>query len=1598
MNVNGGAIGFDMLFNTDGVKESIERADKQISAFVVKMVNGGGGVEKAFDGLVTSIDLSLRELDGASKVTQKTIKQIEQELDNLRKKNEDNPQLKSDADINKAKALKESLKEQMTYFDQTTSEIKRLEDEYEKLSGIYERFNQNQPIDIEKFIGVREADSIVENIKGKLEALSYSTKTGSSSMTKNYQEAFDAIDKGFLNIYSAIDINKKSLVELENKYKELGEAASEALMKGKDNKFRDLSQQQAAVKIELDERKKLIVALGEQDVALQEYNKQLEKEKTKVDESTNSRKRLRVQLLGVKDEMAKLEQKGKDAGLSLKEIQSTAEFQKLSEEAKRLSLAVNSANQQIKILTSVKGATLQGIVSGMSGLSGAFTTAQGAIGLFADKNEDLQKIMLKVQSLMSITMGLQAVSATLHQTSAFRLTVLTKAQAAYSAAIFATGKALIGFGLSANTARIAAQAFMGVVTLGLGVAITIVVTAITKLVSKFNEAKKATEEIAKSASEQVASLMKLSEQWKRLGDNLDAQKKFLRENGDEIKKLTGKTLDLSQADDLFIKNTGKFIEALILRARAEAQYQKVKEKAEELSKVDKKFEDEYKELAKQGTLKRRDGTDAIDETTGKPMLQFTSQKYSELKAEREKLKKETESFLSEFLKLSESEKQILKDLGLGSEEILEGSIAATEALISELKEKHKKATTDLERNDLAKQIREQEKLLAKMDQLQSDKSSKTGKDPFLKGLEEKKKAYQEYFKWLNAGYKNEAQQEFATLLENGTTYTEYLKNQRDKILGITEDMKKEVGRKMTEMFPGNVDLLARPLVNAAELVKKGWKDAGDGIATVFSSQFGIEDASGKVVEILVSPILPDGKVLSPKELEDYIYNELEGANDILKADKKGIVISVDVDSNGSAGDVLHQLQEQYYLTKDLSKSQKEMLHKLNTAIAEETTKTVMQEFEKDLQAQLNAARSIMEMLKIIEDRRKGLETDDSGLKEQKTKVLDKEQEDVAKKAKDEYNSALKAYSDYLDEKIGYELRYLDKRKELELAIEKETDNERKEILQNRLDTLNIEQKTENGTNYDELLKIYGGFEQKKQKIIDEYDEKRRIAQANNDEKLISELDKAQAKDISSLAFSDLIDTDIWSNLFGNLDELTAKQIDVLVREIESKFNSLIGVFNPVDLSNIRNKLNEAKAILIKDNPFKQVGESLKAIFNGASSDSKNSAQSIKQNWKQLAESTEKSFDFVTEAINSADFLKDAIGEVGATALSSMASVASVALAVSTSIKTAEKASVILLIIQAALVVVQAVSNVIKTIIGNNDKKIDKSIQQHESAIKNLEQAYESLGRAIKKSLGDEVYKNQKASIDNLKLQQQELLKMAELERTKKKGDENKAREYEAQVKEIGDKIEDMMSDMINNIISTDAKTIADQLGDAFIAAFSKGEDAAKAWGDSVKDIVAQIVRNMLIQELLQKPIGSILDKYSKKWVDEDGNFLGFDAVTNSLGGLSSELNSLTTDFTKGFDNFPEEVKKALLGTQDESDINSLSGAVKGITQQQADLLGGTANAMRVNQVESIEIFRDQLLHLVSIDMKIGISNQHLESIDSKISSTPHNPLRAEGII
>lgn len=245
----------------------------------------------------------------------------------------------------------------------------------------------------------------------------------------------------------------------------------------------------------------------------------------------------------------------------------------------------------------------------------------------------------------------------------------------------------------------------------------------------------------------------------------------------------------------------------------------------------------------------------------------------------------------------------------------------------------------------------------------------------------------------------------------------------------------------------------------------------------------------------------------------------------------------------------------------------------------------------------------------------------------------------------------------------------------------------------------------------------------------------------------------------------------------------------------------------------------------------------------------------------------------------------------------------------------------------------------------------------------------------------------------MKQQQKELQGMIAAEGSKKKKDNGKVNEWKEQIKEIDRTIADTIESMNKSLLDTDVKSVASQLGDAIVGAFESGKDAAAAWGESVKGIVNNVVKNLLIQKVLQEPIDKIISKYTSKWVGKDGAFVGFDAVVSDVSSLSSELTGLYPQLEQAIG----ALKNKLNITAAENDT-SLTGAVKGVTEETASIVAGQMNAMRINQVEASAILRQQLTALNSIVQNTSY-NRMLVEIHKELRAMNGgaDPLRSQGL-
>jgi hypothetical protein len=202
--------------------------------------------------------------------------------------------------------------------------------------------------------------------------------------------------------------------------------------------------------------------------------KQTDQYNKATDNTEKKAKSLTGQLRAMKQELALLEQEGKDG---------TAEFNKLATAAARLEDQIGDTRERVRVLASDTFA-FDVAVDATQNLAGAFSAVQGAVGLFTDDNEALQKTIAKTNSALALLNGLQQINAFVTGQSAAKLAVLNAAQRVNT---FVTGAATV-----ATKAWRAA-----LVATGIGAAIALLGT----LASKFIDVSEATDEAAQKAKE-----------------------------------------------------------------------------------------------------------------------------------------------------------------------------------------------------------------------------------------------------------------------------------------------------------------------------------------------------------------------------------------------------------------------------------------------------------------------------------------------------------------------------------------------------------------------------------------------------------------------------------------------------------------------------------------------------------------------------------------------------------------------------------------------------------------------------------------------------------------------------------------------------------------------------------------------------------------------------------------------------------------------------------------------------------------------------------------------------------------------------------------
>lgn len=1425
--------------------------------------------------------------------------------------------------------------------DNTTQEIvesiqiqKRVIEELEKtVADLNERINSVEPGTAQDAL-IEQANAARAELDGEKQGMVALINELNNLQRANEgaASASEDIRNGLSQIGAACEMHENAIAALKKEYEQITQTMNGALKSGNDNEYRALRDRAQAIKGEIATRKSLLNELREQSNALEDEASRMEQARAAAENTAQAHVSLRQQIRALKEEMADAVANGIDE-------QSEA-YKRMVNELGRLQDIQGDIQSQGSVLANDE-ATFAGILSGLNGVVGGFTAAQGAVALFAGENENLQKIMLKVQSLMSITMGLQQVAQTLNKDSAFSLITLNKAKewwnnllavgrgeqiastaatAADTTATIASTAATTGnaaaeqasntaktASVGASTGAAAAQAVQTasatagtVANIGLAGAFRMVGAAIKSIpvfgwilagisalialvshfVSKANESKKATEEWYNAIAENA---------YKPIASIMELSDKW---------NALGNDLE---AKKQFIENNKKAFEDLGVSVRdvvdaenvlvanktafINAQIEKAKatiylQQAQEKVKELIKKEQEYNAMSDTKSMWVQTSTFG----TGY-WVETANNEKKKAKTALDGLRAEISRGFQNAANAERNGWNILKKAGIGATQTYtKGSLGAIEQAIQLKQEALKHLTNN---DDYKKAMAEIEKLQKQADKITGKTTTSSGSGGGSShhrssgGGGTKKDAFLEKL----AKYKSE--------------YSRFLKwvNSNDPI--IQQAAKKE--------FDG--------------LLKQG--------ATYI----------------------------------DYLKNQRDN------------ILQVDVAKR--------------------SKTQNKQLRQLNDAIAEETKKTVLEAFNNELSDSLSNAKTVIEMLNVIEAKRKQLANDGTELDNAEKEALDNAEKQAKEKAEQETNALLTEYASYVEQKRRLEEQF---NADMELLNRKRakasTDAEKAEIDQaiaNRTKKYNAD--TSKVGDYDAILNQYGGYEQKKARIAEQYAERRRIAELNGNKDLLEKLAKAEQDELSKLQ-SDLIkNSGDWQNLFGNLDELTTKTIKRLIAKIEG-MKATIGVdLNPQDLKALTDQLNKARSEVEKRNPFTALGAAWKRLKEATKDGKGLGSDEAKKATKDVATAVSGSIDLINGTFNAVtnglqkmgvsmdDETQAILGDIGG--------IMDGASQVAQGIATGNPLSVI----QGSIGLLSSAFD----LFNSRDRKAEKQIKKHQEAIKQFENAYKQLEWQIGKALGGEVYKNQQAAIRNMKEQQEHLKASWEAEESKKKTDHDRVNDFKEQYAELGRQIEDMIDEISNDLLQTTAKDFANDLGDALVEAFSKSEDAAKAMETTVNSVLKNLVVNQLKKNFLENQLQGALDNLEKDMGYWNGDDFVFDGLTKAeIDRFKSAVGAASSKFNQALKQYEEIFKDMGLDDTDES----LTGAAKGISEESANILAGQMNAIRINQLDANEVLRQSLQALNTIAINTSY-NKYLSRIERIItileSNQGGNALRSQGL-
>lgn len=1353
-------------------------------------------------------------------------------------------------------------------------------------------------------------DAGIEQIEGKVAGLTSNVEVETSKISQllanvptlnievvtNASQSLSTIDTAYAELDRVIDTNRSSVLALEEQYRQLGSEISnlgrQAATPAIQAEYDALKQQRTAIKENIALRKKIVAEAEKVGDELYQTEQRLKKEAAAAEKSANSQVSLRTRLRQLREELVMMEASGQ---------RGTAQYRALQEEAGKLSDAWSDATAQATILAHDQRG-MQGLISGLSGVAGAFSVAQGTMSLFAGENEDLQKIMVKVQSLMAITIGLQQIQQTLNKDSAFTLVTLNGLkewwnkltgqsaveQAAETAATEINTAAQVA-NATTTAADTAAQTANNTATAGgtaAQVANTASTTAQTAATTAGTVATKAMSVAMKGLraaliSTGIGALVVL------LGSLVNWLMKAFEASSKADKEFEEQQEILKAGNEAYIKAS---MEIENYKNKLES-FKGTKAQEKEIVKdLNSKYGEAmgyYKTLAEWKTVLKQKGEKYCEmlmlEAQAQALLTKTTEAY--IKLQEVKAKADNGDFDRGWYNPGR---------WFGHSNAYRRNQAVKEA--NEEYEKWKKQWGEIQ--EKASQFKKDNDLDFHIDPSKDKFDPKKAALTQKKSIEEWKKAVKQYIK--------DAHSEIADY-----TIEAMAEGQAKELNQIELDTvrKRNAWRQqLRQLAKVRQDAEKQYYMAQKGATEVGWANSKRGKMTI---------------DDYVKELLQD-----PKIAEEFnrVLTAITEQGERDKAEIRRKYTDALIDEYGTVEQRIEKLNREW--TKKLSTMPTEYLHNAIKQMNAEFAALESADFKKSINWESvfgDLGKQSLSTLQYNLDKIKAYfasNKDSMGATEIKDyqEAITKMEEEIASRnpfvalhksikdignAKTEFVAALQAWHDAQDGITTAQREYNEA-----LAVE--------QALREQIDLGTLTEDSDKYREAEENLKL-AKFRVAEATERNTQAEQRALSACNN----ITVSYKNFATQLRAVG-------GVISGIGGKAQNLAAIFSDDVANSIGKALDTIDAVLDAA--STVMDAIGD-----VGKGVAEGVGATVDATAQGATAAAAAGAASI---------STIEKASVILAVISAALQVATAIANLFNDDDAKQKEIENLQRRIDQLQWELDNADAVRLqnnvgdaVQRLRDIYAETTQEVLRLHLTSQQygnawtrmfARMRYDSEVYEKSVEKIADAYAKVAYTADKALGGKKYDESRKQLENLAEQQILIQKQINEEQSKKKTDHGKIDEWQRQIQEIAEEMVTIINEMLEDIIGYTAADLASELGDAFFEAAKQGEDAMEAWHKKVNDIVADVLQRMLVQKYLEERIGGIFDRYKKAWFGNDGTFKGIDAVIGSMNDFAGELNQVGEEFNAIYQGLTDSLKNYFTGDAERE------GTSKGIATASQD--------------------------------------------------------------